>query len=464
MICFFRLSYTAIYALLFRNHEIRDESEKRRKVRLKGVTGLIIHTVQKGDSIYTIAAQYGVPMQRILDDNQLPNPDRLVVGQTIVVPTGGETHLVKEGESLYLIARQHQVTVSSLLRANPEIDNPALIQVGQSIVIPGAGGEKPTIEVNGYAFPTISDEVLQKTLPNLTYISIFSYQVRPDGSLAPIQDSAIIQAAEPHRVAPFMVITNIKEGASFDSALAHTVLSSEAIQDTLFQNIEQVLVKGYRGLDIDFEYLYPEDRELYNTFIRRAAERLRPQGYAIATALAPKTSANQQGLLYEAHDYPAHGAVVDHVILMTYEWGYTYSPPRAVAPVNLVEQVLQYAVTVIPPKKILMGIPNYGYDWTLPYTRGTAARSLSHTAAVELAARMNAEIQFDETAQSPFFRYYDASKRQHEVWFEDARSIQAKLKLVEKYGLGGVSYWTVNSFFPQNWLVLRSMFNVKKTV
>ncbi|NLJ32168.1 MAG: LysM peptidoglycan-binding domain-containing protein [Clostridiales bacterium] len=423
---------------------------------------MFIHTVQRGDTLYSIAAQYGVPMQNVIDANELKDPERLVVGQAIVVPAGGDRHIVKSGESLYSIARQYRVTVSSLLRANSGIENPALIQPGQAIVIPGQSQNKPTIEVNGYVFPTISDSVLEKTLPNLTYISIFSYQVRPDGSLVPIQDDRIIQAAKPQRTEPFMVITNIKEGGSFDSSIAHTVLSSESIQNTLFQNIEKILPKGYRGLDIDFEYLYPEDREAYNAFIRRAAERLRPQGYSITTALAPKTSAEQQGLLYEAHDYPAHGAAVDHVILMTYEWGYTYSPPRAVAPVNLVEKVLQYAVTVIPPKKILMGIPNYGYDWTLPYVKGSAARSISHTAAVELAEKVNAEIRFDETAQSPYFRYYDSAKRQHEVWFEDARSIQAKLKLVEKYGLGGVSYWTVNSFFPQNWLVLRSMYNVRK--
>lgn len=428
----------------------------------KGVINLFIHTVQRGDTLYSIAAQYGVPMQNVIDANELKDPERLVVGQAIVVPAGGDRHIVKSGESLYSIARQYRVTVSSLLRANPGIENPALIQPGQAIVIPGQSQNKPTIEVNGYVFPTISDSVLEKTLPNLTYISIFSYQVRPDGSLVPIQDDRIIQAAKPQRTEPFMVITNIKEGGSFDSSIAHTVLSSESIQNTLFHNIEKILPKGYRGLDIDFEYLYPEDREAYNAFIRRAAERLRPQGYSITTALAPKTSAEQQGLLYEAHDYPAHGAAVDHVILMTYEWGYTYSPPRAVAPVNLVEKVLQYAVTVIPPKKILMGIPNYGYDWTLPYVKGSAARSISHTAAVELAEKVNAEIRFDETAQSPYFRYYDSAKRQHEVWFEDARSIQAKLKLVEKYGLGGVSYWTVNSFFPQNWLVLRSMYNVRK--
>lgn len=422
----------------------------------------MIHVVQPGDSIYSIATRYGVPMQKIIDENRLQNPEQLVIGQTIVVDTEGTQHKVAPGQSLYSIARNYRVTVSGLLRANPDITDPSRIQVGQIITIPVPQQKLGTIDVNGYAFPSISTATLNDTLPHLTFISIFSYQVRPNGSLAPIQDTSIIQAARPRRVSPLMVITNIKEGASFDSELAHTILTNEQLQNTLLNNVVEILQKGYTGLDIDFEYLYPRDRENYNKFIRKAVDKLHPLGYTVTTALAPKTSAEQVGLLYEAHDYAAHGATVDHVVLMTYEWGYTYSPPRAVAPINLVEQVIKYAVTVIPSQKILMGIPNYGYDWTLPFVQGSSARSLSHTAAVNLAAQVKARIEYDTTAQSPFFRYYDSSRRQHEVWFEDARSIEAKLLLVKKYNLGGVSYWTINSFFPQNWLVLDSMYDVRK--
>jgi Predicted glycosyl hydrolase len=428
------------------------------------VISLVIHVVQPGDSVYSIAVRYGVPMQRVIDDNGLQNPEQLVVGQTIVVPVDNTQHRVTPGQSLYSIARDYRVTVSSLLRANPDIADPSRIQVGQIISVPVPQPKLGTINVNGYAFPNISSSTLNSTLPHLTFISLFSYQVRPNGSLAPIQDSSIIQTARAQRVAPLMVITNIKEGGSFDSDLAHTILTSDQLQNTLLNNVVSTLGKGYTGLDIDFEYLYPSDRENYIRFVQKTVDRLHPLGYTVTVSLAPKTSGEQTGLLYEAHDYAALGAIVDHVILMTYEWGYTYSPPRAVAPVNLVEQVIQYAVTVIPSEKILMGIPNYGYDWTLPHVQGSAARSLSHTAAVELAARVKARIEFDATAQSPFFRYYDSSRRQHEVWFEDARSIEAKLLLVNKYNLGGVSYWTINSFFPQNWLVLDSMYNVRKVL
>jgi len=425
---------------------------------------LVIHTVRQGDSIYSIANRYDVPMQKIIADNRLENPERLVVGQTIVVLSDTTNHIVEPGESLYSIARQYGVTVSGILRINPDITNPSRLEVGQVIVIPVPSKKLGTIEVNGYAFPNINRTTLADTLPHLTYISIFSYQVRPDGSLAPIEDTSIIQTARQQKVAPLMVITNIKEGGSFDSDLANTILTNEQVQNTLFDNIIKTLGKGYYGLDIDFEYLYPRDRENYNRFIKRAVDTLHPLGYTVTTALAPKTSTGQIGLLYEAHDYAFHGATVDHVVIMTYEWGFTYSEARAVAPINLVEEVIQYAVSVIPSKKILMGIPNYGYNWTLPFVQGSAAQSLSHTAAVNLAASVNARIEFDTTAQSPYFRYYDSSRRQHEVWFEDARSIEAKLKLVDQYNLGGVSYWTINSFFPQNWLVLESMYDVKKVL
>jgi len=425
---------------------------------------MIIHVVKPGESVYTIARLYGVPYTKIIQDNELANPGQLVVGQTLVVLEGTRQHRVVPGQSLYSIARDYGVTVDAILEANPQITNPALIRPGQIITIPPRTRKLGTIEVNGYAFPNISMEVLQKTLPYLTYLSIFSYEVRPDGSLSSVNDTTLIQAARQAGVAPLMVITNIEEGGSFNSDLVATILRSEQIQDTLLNNvIETMRTKNYYGLDVDFEYIYPQDRENYNNFLRKASSRLHELGYTLTTALAPKIAADQRGLLYEAHDYPVHGALVDHVILMTYEWGYTFGPPMAVAPINEVRKVLNYAVSAIPRRKILMGIPNYGYDWTLPFVQGTAARTLSNPGAVEQSFRVRAAIQYDTTSQSPFYRYY-TSGRQHEVWFEDARSINAKLRLVNEYNLGGVSYWTINRYFPQNWLVLQSLYDVRKVL
>lgn len=426
---------------------------------------MIIHVVKSGESLYSIAKRYGVSYEKVVRDNELETPNRLVVGQTIVILEGERQHRVAPGESMYSIARKYGVTVNQILAANPQIANPAAIRVGQVLVIPERTSKLGTIEVNGYTFPNTSMEVIRKTLPYLTYLSIFSYEVNPDGTLRTINDEPLIRAARQARVAPLMVITNMEAGGGFSSDVARSILRNEGNQDRLINNvINNLRSKNYYGLDIDFEYIYPEDREYYNRFLRKVVSRLKPLGYTVTTALAPKTSAEQKGVLYEAHDYPVHGALTNHVILMTYEWGFTYSPPQAVAPINEVRKVLNYAVTAIPRNKILMGIPNYGYDWTLPYKEGTAARTVSNTGAVRLALNENAAIKYDEKAQSPFFNYYDDNRRQHEVWFEDARSINAKLRLAHEYGLAGVSYWTIGRYFPQNWLVLRSLYDVRKVL
>ena len=220
--------------------------------------------------------------------------------------------------------------------------------------------------------------------------------------------------------------------------------------------------KGYRGLDVDFEYVYAEDAGAYAAFLGRLTERLNPLGYPVIAALAPKIAADQPGTLYEGHDFAAIGAAVNQVLLMTYEWGYTYGPPMAVAPLPNVRQVVEYALTEIPASKIWLGVPLYGYDWPLPFVQGrTKAQSISPQEAVARAVRYGVDIQYSEQAQAPWYRYTDGYGITHEVWFEDARSIQAKLALIPEYGLYGVGYWNLMRPFPQNWRVLNALYRIR---
>lgn len=426
---------------------------------------MIIHVVKPNDSIYKISRKHDVAADTIIAANGLPNPETLVVGQAIVIPGDFFSYTVKRGDSIYTIARDFGISPRNILAANPELQNPNRLWVGQEIIIPLAPQRGKPIFVNGYVFPSVSPEVLSGSLPHLTYLSIFSYQVRADGGLKGIDDARPIAQAREAGVAPLMVITNLEEGAGFSSELAHEILTDVNVQNILIENILGVIDgSNYYGLDVDFEYIYPEDRQNYVDFIGRVVNRLHPLGYSVSIALAPKNSADQKGLLYEAHDYAALGALVDHVIIMTYEWGYLRGPAMAVAPINQVRKVLDYATSVIDSEKILMGMPNYGYDWTLPFVRGSAARILTNEGAVVLAEKVGAHILYDNISQAPFFNYYDSDGKRHEVWFDDARSIEARLSLVGIYNLGGVSYWTLNSFFAPNWLVLDSMYGVKKVL
>ena len=135
----------------------------------------------------------------------------------------------------------------------------------------------------------------------------------------------------------------------------------------------------------------------------------------------------------------------------------------AVAPIKNVRQVVDYALTIIPPEKIFLGIPNYGYDWKLPYVKGESrADSISNVEAIEIAAANGASIQYDENSQSPWFRYTAADGSEHEVWFEDVRSIQQKFNLINEKKLRGAGYWNLMRPFQQNWSLLNFMFDVQQ--
>ncbi len=423
----------------------------------------MIHTVKSGDTLYKIAQTHGTTIEELVRVNGLTRPNDLVIGQNIFVPSDmPSSYTVVRGDTMYSIARRYGITLNQLIQANPQISNPNLIQIGQVINLPNA---KPYIEVNGYAIANISTQTLERTLPYLTYLSIFSYQAKADGTLFILYEDRLISMARNASVAPLMVVTNIGASGGFDSDLAHTILNNPAVQQTFIRNIISTLnAKNYYGVDIDFEYIYPQDRDAYIAFLRTLKAELVRNNKTLSVAIAPKYRDNQPGILYEAHDYRAIGEIADRVIIMTYEWGYVYGEPMAISPLSEVEAVISYAVTRIPSNKILMGMPNYAYDWTLPYTPGTAAGIITNTRALELAIEQGATIQFDQKAQAPFFNYTDESGKNHVVWFDDARSTQARLELVTKYNLAGVSYWTINNFFAVNWAVLSSMYNVRKVL
>jgi len=468
---------------------------------------LLIHVVSAGDSLWKIANDYHTTANAINELNQLPNPNQLLIGQSLVIPSPYTSHRVRAGESVWSIAAQYGVTVDAIVQTN-QIANPNLLEPGMSLIIPpiihvvqpgetlmaisnryGVSTQaiimenhiehpnnitigmqliiprkKPEIEVNAYTYQ--SNAAAVQTLNNighlLTYFSPFAYMIKEDGSLEPFDDQQMVEAAIAHNISPMLSITNFTSTEA-GSNLSHVVLSSPELRETLLNNVIQVMdEKGYTVLNVDFENVLPEDRENYNEFLQLCVDQLHPKGYLVSTALAPKTSEQQSGLLYEAHDYEEHGRIADFVILMTYEWGYRKGPPQAISPINKMRQVVEYALTVIPAEKIFLGFQIYARDWVVPHVQGQEAETFSPQEAIRRATQYGASIQYNVTAQSPYFRYVNEQGVSHEVWFEDARSAQAKFDMVKQYHLRGVSYWALGFPYPQNWVLLNDNFAIKK--
>lgn len=377
-----------------------------------------------------------------------------------------EIYVVKQGDTVDRIAGSTGASTEQIIYDN-QLEYPYGLAVGQALLVnDNVRNAQRAISVSGYAYPFINADVLEQTLPYLSELPIFSYGFTMEGELLPPpygDDEWMIREALRFGTQPILTLTPFGPDGNFNNQLIHSVVNNDAYRDSLIQNLLAVMEeKGYQGVDIDFEYILAEDRDAFSAFVRQVAETMRSEGYHTSVALAPKTSSDQAGLLYEGKDYRALGEAADHVLLMTYEWGYTYGPPMAVAPVNQVRRVVEYALTQIPREKVDLGIPNYGYDWPLPYERGvTAATTVSNVQAVRIAVEHGAEILFDPVAQSPYFKYTE-NGTEHEVWFEDVRSMQEKFNLIKTYGLRGCGYWQIMQLFRANWLLLYSQFYILK--
>ena len=374
-----------------------------------------IYVVRAGDTAASVSERFQVPREQLMWENQLEEGIPLVPGQALLIRTG-------------------------------EVE----------------GAVRPILSI-GYAYPFIRTEVLEETLPYLTDVYVFSYRFDREGRLIgpDTPDDRILEEISAGKGSPVLVLASLDENGSFDRELLSWFLNDEKAQASIIHQVaETVLEKGYRGVDVDFEYAAKEDSEAFAGFVGKMRQAIHHLGYPVSVTLAPKTYDDQPGALYEGTDYRLLGEAADQALLMTYEWGYSRGQPMAVAPVNLVKRVVEYAVSRIPREKLLLGIPNYGYDWPLPFVQGeTVARSIGNIEAVRLAAEFGSEIFFDETAQTPYF-HYRKGEEEHVVWFEDVRSIRAKLQVIEDYGLAGSGYWQIMRMFRANWLLLADTFGI----
>ena len=377
-----------------------------------------------------------------------------------------EIYIVTSGDTVDSIASLYGITAASVIYNN-QLVYPYRLAVGQALLL-SAGespSEKRSIITGGYAYPFINSSVLTETLQYLTNLYIFSYGFTTTGELVPpaLDDSWMISLAAENNTAPILTLTPFGPDGMFNNYLISAVVNDSTVRQTLIENLlATITAKGFEGVDIDFEYILREDRVPFADFVANVRTAVNELGYPVSVALAPKTSDDQPGLLYGGKDYALLGEAADNVLLMTYEWGYTYGPPMAVAPINKVRQVVDYAITRIPVEKINLGIPNYGYDWPLPYERGvTKARTISNNEAVQIAIDNNVPIEFDQTAMSPFFTY-ERDGISHEVWFEDVRSLREKYSLIQEYSLRGAGFWQIMNLFRAGWLLLQDTFHITK--
>jgi spore germination protein len=212
---------------------------------------MLIHIVQPGDTIQSIATSYGVTVNELVRDNGITNASDLVVGQTIVIVYPSVVYTIKEGDTLEGIANQYNISLIQLLRNNPHLADSNTIYPGESLVIHYEDAKLRTITTNGFAYPFISMDILKKTLPFLTFLSIFTYTITFEGDLVDIDDLEVIRTAKQFSVVPIMIVSTLTGQGEGNFLVSHEILNNPEKKNLLIQNILNVLeTKGYLGLNL----------------------------------------------------------------------------------------------------------------------------------------------------------------------------------------------------------------------
>lgn len=419
-----------------------------------------VHVVGTGENLWAISNRYGVPIQTIVKQNGLLSANALVPGLALYIPDNQlsiRSYQIKPGDQIWKLAKRFNTEISAILAANPGID-PTQLYIGQIINIPSP--VKLEISTLGFLVPSGGSSILSildSLAEQLTYLAVVAYSFTAEGyAYNQIEDSAIVSHCKRLNITPLLMIRNFT-GVDFSAELAGHVLGNPTYRRNLILSIVNLTrQRGFGGVSIDFEFIPPPQRNDFNIFLRELKIALGE--LILHVNVHAKTADLPTNRIVGAYDYAAIGNAADIVAVMTIDYGYPGGPPDPIAPIWWIEEVIQYALTQINPRKLQIAMPLYGYDKVV----GTnATHAMSVVSAQNQAITTGSPIEFDQRSMSPWYRHWSTGL-EHIVWFEDIRSLIAKYRLIDIYNLLGTTYWQISLPAPQNWAYLSNNITVLK--
>ncbi|WP_423798724.1 LysM peptidoglycan-binding domain-containing protein [Neobacillus sp. SAB-20_R2A] len=422
---------------------------------------MTVHVVQTGEDLWAISNKYSVPIESILNLNGLVAASVVVPGLALYLPDN-LSHIrfyrIKAGDQIGNLAFQFHTVPASILAANPGIQ-PNQLHIGQIVNIPSP--LKLQMAALGFILPSSESAniiTLNSIAGQLSYLAVVAYSFTDEGfAYREIEDAALVARCKQLKIKPLLMIRNFTL-TGFSPDLAGRVLENIVFRRNLVASIlNLVKQRGFEGVSIDFEFIPPARRRDFISFLTELKRGL--GDLFLHVNVHAKTVDIPTNRIIGAYDYAAIGQVADMVAVMTIDYGYPGGPPAPIAPITWMEQVIQYSITQIPPRKLQMAIALYGYDKAVSTN---ATKAMSVLTAQNQSISTGTPIQIDLSAKSPWYRYWSGLEERI-VWFEDIRSLIEKYRLLDIYQLAGTTFWQVTLPFPQNWAYIRDHIAVIKT-
>lgn len=278
------------------------------------------------------------------------------------------------------------------------------------------------------------------------------------------QQPEVAELARAHGLKLCPLIVNEGFRPDVADAILRDPVRRRANADRLCDLVEQ---HGWNGLNLDFEGPFLWNRDHYTDFVARIAERLRPRGIELSVDVVGQTKAPHpipakgepadHATWQDAFDYKALGALVDHFMIMGYDFHGRLTPPGPVGPTWWLREVLAWTIAAMPAEKAVLGLPFYGRQWTVKGMEVLGTKSVLYPQAKELLSAGGGGPMYDWDAQSWQYRYADEAGQEQILWFDDAYSLAARMELVKEFGIAGVAFWCLGQEDARVWDSIRRL-------
>jgi peptidoglycan-N-acetylglucosamine deacetylase len=243
---------------------------------------------------------------------------------------------------------------------------------------------------------------------------------------------------------PIMGLLNNYDGTAWRIKEMSELLANSASRQRLVHDTVEFAVEAREvGIVLDFEEVPPESQANFRTFVAELDSALHAVGLKLMVALPARD---------DSYDYAYFGKHCDAIVLMNYDQHWLTSPPGPIAAQDWFVENLRQILKLVPAQKIIVGIANYAYDWTVPEKEyPNAATSFTVQEALLHAHESEAQVEFDLTSLNPYYLYSDEEGRTHQVWFLDAVTAYNELRASERMGVQGTSLWRLGTADSSIW-------------